>query len=156
MMPRPDFTERLLRTGVIPVTTPQFTWSYGDQVPEYAVTPLKTLHNLGIRPPGNSDATGSQPEALNPWHGIRCAVAHRTRSGVPLHPEEAITLPDALRMFTRDAAWACHWDDRGVLAPGYLADLVVLGDDPMAMSADELPDIRTDMTVIGGEVVWAR
>jgi predicted amidohydrolase YtcJ len=154
MQPEAEFTKRLQDTGVVPITTPQFTWSYGDQAPEYAVTPLKTLHRLGFRPPGNSDATGTQPEAINPWHSIRCAIAHRTRSGVSICPEESIELLPALRMFTRDAAWACHLDDRGILAPGYLADLVVLGADPFTLAPDELPEIPTDMTVIGGRVVW--
>jgi len=55
-----------------------------------------------------------------------------------------------LRMFTADAAWACHMDDRGVLAPGRLADLVVLGADPWRTPVDDLPSIPVDMTVIGG------
>jgi predicted amidohydrolase YtcJ len=40
-------------------------------------------------------------------------------------------------MFTADAAWACHLDDRGVLAPGKLADLVVLGTDPWQVPVDD-------------------
>jgi predicted amidohydrolase YtcJ len=154
MVPRSDFVERFQASGIIPVTTPQFTWSYGDETPEYVTTPLRSLHELGFRPPGNSDASGSQPEAINPWHSIRCAMSHRTRSGALVHPEERIELLPALRMFTRDAAWACHLDDRGILAPGYLADLVVLGVDPFTLAPDELPEIPTDMTVMGGEVAW--
>ncbi len=62
----------------------------------------------------------------------------------------------ALRMYTRDAAWACHFDDRGVLLPGYLADFAVLGADPYEVAPEELTDLPVDMTVIGGEVVWSR
>ncbi len=151
--PQPDLLKRMRSSEIIPVTTPQFTWSYGDQAPESAATPLATLHRLGFRPPGNSDATGTQPEAINPWHSIRCALAHRTRSGNLIYPEERIDLSAALRMFTRDAAYACHMDDRGILGRGKLGDLIVLGEDPFALGEDELPGIPVDLTLVGGEPV---
>lgn len=106
--------------------------------------------------PGNSDCTGTQPEAANPFHGIWCAVAHRTREGATVAGDERVDLDAALRAYTVDAAFACHMDDRGSLEPGKLADLVVLGADPWRTSVDELPSIPVDMTVLGGRVVWSR
>jgi predicted amidohydrolase YtcJ len=156
LQPRPELLRRIAAAGVIPVTTPQFTHSYGDLAPDEACTPLRSLHALGFRPPGNSDATGTQPEAINPWHSIWCALAHRSRGGAVIHPEETIPLADALRMFTRDAAVACHMDDRGMLAPGLLGDLVVLGEDPFAAAVDDLPELPVDLTVIGGAPVAGR
>ncbi len=156
LAPIGDLLRRIAAAGVIPVTSPQFTYSYGDLAPEEACTPLRSLHAMGFRPPGNSDATGTQPEAINPWHSIWCALAHRSRGGVAIHPEEAIPLADALRMFTRDAAVACHMDDRGMLAPGLLGDLVVLGEDPFAVAVDDLPELPVDLTVIGGRPVAGR
>ena len=55
------------------------------------------------------------------------------------------------RVSTRDAAIARHMDDRGLLAPGLLADLVVLEGDPFTTPVDELPQLPIAMTVIGGE-----
>jgi predicted amidohydrolase YtcJ len=156
LAPQPALLERIAAAGVIPVTSPQFTYSYGDLAPEEACTPLSSLHAMGFRPPGNSDATGTQPEAINPWHSIWCALVHRSRGGAVIHPEEAIPLADALRMFTRDAAVACHMDDRGMLAPGLLGDLVVLGEDPFAVAVDDLPDLPVDLTVLGGTPVAGR
>ncbi len=152
MRPDPDLLRRIGAAGIIPVTTPQFTYSYGDLAPDEAATPLRTLHSMGLRPPGNSDATGTQPEAIDPWHSIWCALAHVSRSGTPICPEEAIGMEEALRVMTRDAAHACHLDDRGRLAPGYLADLVVLGTDPATVLLDEVPSMPVEATVIGGEV----
>jgi predicted amidohydrolase YtcJ len=145
--------ERIRAAGIIPVTTPQFTYSYGDVAPGEAATPLRTLHAMGLRPPGNSDCTGTQPEAANPWHSIWCAIAHRTRSGTPILPEEAIDVDDAVRTFTRDAAHACHLDDRGRLAPGLLGDVCVLDDDPFTRPVDDLPTMPVAMTIIGGRVM---
>ena len=150
LMPQPELLARVKAAGVIPVTTPQFTYSYGDMAPREAATPLRTLHALGFRPPGNSDATGTQLEALNPWQGIWCALTHRTRGGAVVAADETIDLTAALAMYTRDAAYACGMDDRGVLAPGRLGDLVVLGADPFTTPVDDLPQLPIDMTVIGG------
>ena len=156
MKPDRALLERARRLGVVPVTTPQFVYSYGDTDPEGSCSPVRTLHELGFRVPGNSDCTGTQFEAANPFHGIWCALARRTRGGTILDEGERIQLDAALRMFTADAAFACHMDDRGTLEPGKLADLVVLGRDPWQTPVDELPELPVDMTVIGGEVVWAR
>ncbi len=142
--------DRIAALGVVAVATPQFIYSFGDAFPEANNPRLKTLRARGHRIPGNSDSTGSQPEAANPFHGIWCAVARRTRNGTHLSPDEAIGVRDAIRMFTADAAYACHMDDRGVIAPGKLADFVVLGDDPEQVPIDQLPLIPVDMTVIDG------
>jgi hypothetical protein len=156
MRPDLDLLGWAKRLGVIPITTPQFVYSYGDAAPDESCAPLRTLLGLGFPVPGNSDSTGTQPEAANPFHGIRCAVTHETRSGVVVYEDERVPLDDALRAFTADAALACHMDDRGILAPGSLADLAVLGADPWAVPPEELPGIPVDMTVIGGRVVWER
>jgi predicted amidohydrolase YtcJ len=143
--------ERIARAGVIPVATPQFIYSYGDWFPEANNPRLRTQRvRYGLRVPGNSDSTGSQPEAANPFHGIWCAMARRTRSGTILSAHEAIDLRDALRMCTADAAFACHMDDRGTIEVGKLADLVVLGQDPETVDIDDLPSIPVDLTVLGG------
>ena len=156
MRPDRDLLVRARGLGVIPVATPQFVYSYGDTDPEGSCAPLRTLRELGFPTPGNSDCTGTQPEAANPFHGIWCAMARRTRGGSVLDPDERIDLDPALRAFTADAAFACHMVDRGTLEPGKLADLAVLGRDPADALLDELPDIPVDMTVVGGDVVWER
>lgn len=156
MKPERELLLRAQKLGVIPVATPQFVYSYADADPEGSCSPLRTLHELGFRIPGNSDFTGTQPEAANPFHGIWCALAHRTRGGSMVEPEERIELDAAIRAFTADAAFACHMDDRGTLEPGKLADLVVLGRDPWLTPLDELPEIPVDMTVLGGRVVWEK
>ncbi len=68
--------------------------------------------------------------------------------------EQALSAAEALRMFTRDAAWIqFEKHQKGSLAPGKRADLVVLSDDPLAVAPDRIADIRVLRTVAGGRVV---
>ena len=148
--------DRVRSLGVVPVATAQFLYSYADAKPDVNQPPLRTVHEMGFRVPGNSDSTGSQPEAANPFHGIWCAMTRRTRLGAQLSPSERIDLDQALRMYTADAAFACHFSDRGVLAPGKLADLVVLGWNPVEQPIDDLPQTPVDLVWIGGRLRYDR
>ncbi len=148
-----EWFERIASLGVVAVATPQFIYSFGDAFPESSDPRLRTLRGRGHRIPGNSDSTGSQPEAANPFHGIWCAIERRTRNGTQLSPDEALSVRDALRMFTADAAFACRMDDRGVLAPGKLADFVVLGEDPEQVPTGDLPQLPIDQVVLDGTPV---
>ena len=58
-------------------------------------------------------------------------------------------------MNTINAAFASFEEGiKGSIAPGKLADMVVLSDDPIKSSPDQMRDIRVEMTIIGGKVVW--
>jgi predicted amidohydrolase YtcJ len=63
----------------------------------------------------------------------------------------------ALRAYTVNNAWAEGKEDRkGRLAPGYLADLVVLDRNPLTVDVSELQHIRVDLTMVDGRVVHER
>ncbi len=70
--------------------------------------------------------------------------------------DERVDRDVALRAYTADAAYACHFDNRGTLEPGKLADFVVLGDDPFTVDLDDLAGVAVDMTVAGGRIVHRR
>lgn len=82
----------------------------------------------------------------------------RHRPGDPhahvFEPEERLTAEDALAAYTRWPAEARGHADRGVLAPGAVADLTVWGSDPVAATPDELPDVPIHLTVVDGRVVF--
>lgn len=143
---------RMRALGVIPVGTAQFLYSYADAKPDVNQPPLKTLQEWGFSVPGNSDSTGSQPEAANPFHGIWCAMTRTTRLGTVLSQDERLDFESALRMYTADAAYACHLSDRGMLSPGHLADFVVLGADPFTVPVGEIPAMPIDMVSLGGSL----
>jgi predicted amidohydrolase YtcJ len=73
------------------------------------------------------------------------------------HPEQAVSREQALKMFTINAAYAAFEEnDKGSIEPGKLADFTVLSADTMKIPAPEILKTRCDMTVIGGEIVYAK
>lgn len=108
--------------------------------------PIKTLIREGIRVAGGSDCP---MEPLNPLLGIQAAVERE------FFPEERITVDEALRMYTIDAAYASSEETiKGSIEEGKLADLTVLSDDPRTVSPSKIGGIKVNMTVAGGRVVF--
>jgi len=98
---------------------------------------------------GTLIANGSDApiEELDPWAGV---VAGVTRDW---HPEQKLTLDEALQATTVNPAWlASDEHRRGKLLPGYLADLVVLDRDPY--ETDELEEVNVVATMLGGRWTW--
>ncbi|MEE9218942.1 MAG: amidohydrolase [Acidobacteriota bacterium] len=96
---------------------------------------------------------------LDPLQGLYAAATRHTADGRNPGgwvPEQKITVEEALIAYTRDAAYAEFEEQhKGVLRPGYLADLVVLSRDILAMPADEIPQARVEMTIVGGLTVFS-
>ena len=105
---------------------------------------------------GATVANGSDApiEELDPLLGLRAGVT-RTLDGRPgWHPEEALTIEEALRASTVAPAWLSGDERRrGRLVPGCLADLVVLDRDPLACLPAELGEVHVVATMLGGRWV---
>lgn len=88
-----------------------------------------------------------------PLHGIQAFVDRLTATGdIMGSAEERVTVEQALLAYTRTAAQAMGESaDRGTLTPGKLADLVVLGEDPLEMDPSEIHSIPVVATLAGGE-----
>ena len=106
-----------------------------------------------LRDAGALIANGSDApvEELDPWAGV-CAGVLRTWDERPAwHPEQCVTLQDALAATTVNPAWLAGDEHRrGKLLPGYLADLVVLDRDPFECEPEELPEVAVVATMVGG------
>ena len=88
---------------------------------------------------------------------VWCAVARRTKSGVQLDQELAVSAYDALRAITANGAYQYFEEnDKGTLEVGKLADLAVLDANPLEVEVDAIRDIRVLRTVKEGETVWQR
>jgi hypothetical protein len=109
----------------------------------------RSLLEAGMVLPGSSDrpvVTGT------PLLGIADMVNRRTASGVPFNPGEAITAEEALYAYTRGSAYASHQEHtKGSIAPGLLADMVVLSEDPTAVSPDRIAGLTVLATIVNGE-----
>ncbi|NNE04638.1 MAG: amidohydrolase family protein, partial [Xanthomonadales bacterium] len=99
-------------------------------------------------------------EEVNPMLGFYAAVARSDPEGWPeggWHPGQRLSRAEALRGFTLDAAYAGFMEDRvGSLAPGKLADMVILDRDIMQVDEDQLPSTLVLETWLGGRRVYHR
>ncbi len=152
---------RLASLGVVP--SMQFTHCTSDMpwvrsrigpARETGAYAWRSIIDSAGRIPGGSDFP---IESIDPLLGIHAAATRADLDGNPRggwHPGERLTVYEAVKAFTVDAAWAAHREDiAGDLSPGKLADFVVLSDDIFAAEASDIPRIRVLATILGGEIV---
>ena len=117
----------------------------------------KTLRALGIHASGGSDCP-VEPFDLLP--NLACAITRKdpTVPGAqPWHAEQCLTVEEAVRCFTEEAAYASFEEnDRGTLSVGKLADFAVLSRDIFAIAPDEIGATKVEMTVVDGEIAWEK
>ena len=93
-------------------------------------------------------------EELDPLAGICAGVLRTLDDREPWHPEQALTVEQALAATLLAPAWLAGEERRrGKLVPGFLADLVVLDRDPFAIAPEELPEVQVVATMLGGRWV---
>lgn len=101
-------------------------------------------------------------EPLDPMEGIYSAVTRQPREVVkPLPeswmPEQRITVEEAVRAYTFGSAYAEFQEEKkGSIAPGKLADLVVLSQNIFTIPPREILSTKVDLTIVGGKVVFER
>jgi predicted amidohydrolase YtcJ len=116
----------------------------------------RTQLEHGARLAFGSDAPVESP---NPFRGLHAAVTRCGPDGAPgpegWHPEQRLTVREALEAYTIGPAFAAGVEDRlGRLSVDYLADLLILETDPFTCEPAELQAIRPVATMVGGEWVW--
>ncbi len=106
-----------------------------------------------LRDSGALVANGSDApiEELDPWAGVCAGVLRTIDDRAPWHPEQRLTLNEALEATTVNPAWLARDEHRrGKLIPGFLADLVVLDRDPYELDPEQLPQVNVVATMLGG------
>ncbi len=143
------FLDDLKELGVIVVQNPshfmlpQLMARRYDASTLRAYEPFRTLADKGMRVAIGSDGP------VNPWLNLMFATVHAN------NPSEAMTREQAVIAYTRGAAFAEFAErEKGMLAPGMLADLAVLSQDVFTVPPNELPKTAAVLTMIGGRVVW--
>jgi len=98
--------------------------------------------------------------SLSPLTGLHVAVNRRTPDGLPeggWHAENALTLNAAIDAYTSGGAWASFDEQRkGTIAPGMLADLVVLSSDIFRAPSEKLASTPVELTIFDGKIVYSR
>lgn len=150
----PKLIRRMKRLGLIASVQPHFVvsdfWVVNrvGNVRARWVYPFKTLMKEGLTVVAGSDCP---VEPISPLLGVWAAVARKS------FPEEKLSVEEALKAYTVNAASASFDEDkRGLIAVGKFADLVVLSDDLFGVSPDEIRDMKVEMVIVGGKVVYTR
>jgi predicted amidohydrolase YtcJ len=106
------------------------------------ISPLRRMTDMGIVLSGGSDAPCTLPD---PIAGIYAACNHYI-------PEQSLTIPEALKLFTCNAAWTTFDEkDRGSLETGKMADMVILNRNPLTMKPSELLGLKVENLLLKGE-----
>ena len=155
---RQDQATRLGRLGGTVSATGYYLWLLGDKWAEVGIGPdradqmirLGSLVRNGVKVTLHSDLPMGP---VRPLLAVWSVTTRKTASGTVRGPEEALTLDQALRAVTVDAAWSLRMDHEiGTIAAGKKADFVVLGADPYGVALDQVRDIRVWGTVFEGQV----
>jgi predicted amidohydrolase YtcJ len=157
--PRPDQVERMAALGITAIGQPRYFWDAGDDWLRSLgdgradrLQPYREWASAGVPFVVSTDAPVA---SYRPVDSLFSAVARRTSGGAIVGRGQALTVDEALRAYTIDAARSFFVDDLvGSLEVGKLADLVVLDRDPLAVSTEDLPDLTCRLTVVDGEVVF--
>ena len=156
----PERLARIRRLDVLPVPNVPFLHYIHESLMECmgeerldGAFGVRTMLEAGIRLTSGSDGPGYWP--ADPLRDISTAVSRKIWSGATVGLEEAVSVEQALHMFTINAAYN-GFDERikGTIEPGKIADFAVLAKDPFSVEADKIKDIPVDMTIVDGKVAF--
>jgi predicted amidohydrolase YtcJ len=117
--------------------------------------PIARIRTMGIPLACGSD--GNRATSYNPWIGVHWLLTGKTLGGGKLQGEHnLLDRSEALRLWTAGGAWMSSEENKkGTLEAGKLADLVLLSGDYFSMPVDEVKDLESVLTMVGGRVVYA-
>jgi hypothetical protein len=159
---RPEDVPRLKRLGVIASMQPSHATSdmyWADE--RVGAARGRGLYSWRwVLDQGVTLAAGSDfpvdPE--RPLVGLHSAVTRQDLKHWPQggwHPEQKMTLDEALRAYTAGAAYAAFEEKtKGRIAPGFWADLTVISEDLRAIPPESIPDARIAYTIVGGTIAY--
>jgi hypothetical protein len=130
-----------------------FVERYGAAAAE-ATPPIARMLEKGVRTSAGTDAT--RVASYNPWVSLAWLVTGKTVGGLRLYPQRnRLDRDTALRMWTEKVTWFSNEEGKkGQIAVGQLADLIVPDRDFFTCAEDEIASIVSDLTVVGGRVVY--
>lgn len=157
----PEIAKRLGAAGIVVVAQPGFIYEHGERYLHSVeankqgwLHPLRTLARRGLRVALGSDAPVAPPD---PIVAIAAAVTRKTMYGARVNVGEAVDVETAIRLHTESSAYAAGDEHlKGRIAPGQLADLVVIDPDPLSGELDAISEAKVLTTVVGGRIAYER
>ncbi|MGB5954455.1 amidohydrolase [Pseudomonas sp.] len=130
-----------------------FVERYGARAAE-ATPPVKRILESGVKVSAGTDAT--RVASYNPWVSLSWMVTGKTVGGLGLYPRaNLLDRETALRMWTENVAWFSNEEGkRGRIQAGQFADLIVPSKDYFTVPEDEISFLTSDLTVVGGRMVY--
>ncbi|MEE2822172.1 MAG: amidohydrolase family protein [Acidobacteriota bacterium] len=123
---------------------PMVAEAFGDSVAHTYVAPIKSMLDAGI----NVSLEGL-------WSGIETLITRKDEHGRVWGPDQRVDKATALQIATRNGAEYVQKGDRlGSIEVGKLADLVVLDRDYLMIPEEEISEIRSSMTLLGGKIIF--
>lgn len=158
---RRDHIDTFARYSLIPSFFTDHTYFFGEthlvnRGPEQAafISPMASALEAGLRPTNHTDAFVTP---IDQMMAVWTAVTRKTRSGEVLGPDQRVSVYEALRAITADAARQYREEsEKGTIAVGKLADLVVLSADPVTVEPDAIRDISVEETIKEGVTIYRR
>ena len=150
------------RTGVLPVPNipfMHFIWEsllacIGDKRLEDSFN-IRTMLDAGLQITSGSDGPAYWP--LDSLRDLGTAVSRQTWTGKTIGADQAITVDEAIRVFTINAAYNAFEEKiKGSIEVGKIADFAILAEDPHHVEPNRIKDIPVDMTIVDGKVVFFR
>jgi len=157
----PEILKRIRKNRLLVTPFGSYIYFHGEKMaPHYGLERVarmfahRSFLDYGIPVSGASDSPCGPYE---PLLAIQSCVTRKSFSGDVLGASQAITIDEAIFLYTLASAYASFEEKiKGSITPGKLADLVVLGEDPRRVNPDEIKDIPVEMTVVGGEIRYKK
>jgi predicted amidohydrolase YtcJ len=117
--------------------------------------PIRRMLEMGVPVGAGTDAT--RVSSYNPFLSLYWLITGKTIGGLSLYTEEnRFDRSEALKLYTMGSSWFSTEDGKkGALVPGQLADLAVLSADYFSIPEEEIKDLESVLTIVGGRVVYA-
>ena len=131
-----------------------FVDRYGKKAAQ-RTPPIRRMIELGLPVGAGTDAT--RVASFNPYVALYWLSSGKTVGGLSIYSESnRMSREEALRLYTQGSSWFSAEDGaKGSLLPGQLADFAVLTADYFTVPEEEIKDLQSVLTVVGGEVVYA-
>jgi predicted amidohydrolase YtcJ len=153
-----SLVRRIRKLGAIPTPFSTYVYFHGEKMREYGKDRLNRMFavrsflDAGVKV---TQASDYPPGPFEPMMALQSSVTRTDANGNLWGPRQRVTVEEAIRVGTLHGAYASFEEGtKGSIEPGKLADLVVLGRDPLVEDPSSLISIPVERTMVGGRWVF--